>query len=96
MGADGVYEYWRSGSVDFARAEGRKPEFLPVENLGPRSYCEADSLPWDAKHRVSCTTAFDGVAVIAESINSDPERGSLEAAVALLRAGVEHWKAISG
>jgi len=94
MTADEVYNYWKDATVGFAKAGGTEPGFLPAENLGPRSYCAEDDLPLSSQHRVSCIAAFDGMAVIAESVNSNPERGSLEDAVALLHAGVEHWESI--
>jgi hypothetical protein len=94
MDADGVYKYWHGESVDFARANGLTPNFLPAPGLGPRAYCEADHPPPEAQRRVSCVAAFDGLAVTAESINRDPDRGSLVHATTLLRAGVEYWESI--
>lgn len=94
MTADEVYGYWKNATVGFAKAGGTEPGFLPAENLGPRSYCAEDDLPLSSQHRVMCIAAFDGMAVIAESVNSNPERGSLEDAAALLHAGVEHWESI--
>lgn len=95
MTAGEVYDYWKDATVGFAAAGQKEPGFLVAEDLGPRSYCAADDLPLETlKHRVMCVAAFDGMAVIAESINDDPRQGSLESAVALLHAGVEHWKSI--
>jgi hypothetical protein len=88
MTADEVYAYWRRGNEFFGT------EFLRVENLGSDSFCEEGDDVFHESHEVSCVAAFDGMAVIAESVNRKPERGSLEHAVALLRAGVEHWESI--
>jgi hypothetical protein len=87
MGAGGVYDYWKRGSDSF----GTEP--LLAENLGSRSFCEEDEALYQG-HRVSCIAAFDGMAIIAESVNGKPERGSLEHAVTLLRAGVAYWESI--
>ena len=88
MSADEVYDYWKRAGAAFAT----KP--LPVESLGSRSFCEEDEPP-NGQHRVSCTAAFDGMAVIAESVNRKPRRGSLGRAVTLLHAGVAHWESIA-
>ena len=87
MIADEVYDYWKRAGAAF----GTEP--LAVENLGSRSFCEEDE-PLNEEHRVSCTAAFDGMAVITESVNRKPARGSLERAVTLLHAGVAHWESV--
>jgi hypothetical protein len=88
MTADEVYDYWRGGNEVF------RTEFLRVENLGSDSFCEEGDDVFHESHEVRCIAAFDGMAVIAESVNRKPERGSLEHAVTLLRAGVAHWESI--
>jgi hypothetical protein len=88
MTADEVYDYWRRGHEVFGT------EFLPIEDLGSDSFCEEGDDVFHESHEVSCVAAFDGMAVIAESVNRKPERGSLEHAVTLLRAGVAHWESI--
>ena len=65
-----------------------------MDNLGSHSFCEEQELPLTGQHRVGCVAAFDGMAVIADSVNTKPERGSIEHAVTMLRAGVEHWESI--
>jgi hypothetical protein len=87
--ADEVSEYWSNGREFSGR------ELLSVENLGSDSFCEEGDDPFHESHFVECVAAFDGMAVIAESTNRKPERGSLEHALTLLRAGVAHWKSIS-
>ena len=94
MAAGGVYGYWKDATIGFAKAEGKRPMFLRVEDLGSRSFCAADETIPDAKHRVSCIAAFDGMAVIAEAVNTSRESSSLKHAVTLLRAGVAHWESI--
>ena len=95
MTADEIYESSRDTTVDFAKAGNTDPGFLEVENLGPRSYRAAYHVPSSPpQNGVTCTAALDGMEVTADSTNNAPRRGSLEAAIALLRAGVEHWKAI--
>ena len=94
MAAGAVYEHWKNATTGFAKAEGKRPMFLRVEDLGSRSFCAADETILDAKHRVSCIAAFDGMAVIAETINTSPESSSLKHAETLLRAGVAHWESI--
>jgi hypothetical protein len=88
MTADEIYDYWRRGNEVFGKA------FLPVEDLGSDSFCEGGDDVFHESHAVSCVAAFDGMAVIAESVNRKPERGSLEHAVTLLRAGIDHWESI--
>lgn len=88
MTADEVYDYWRRP------AEFVRHEFLSVENLSADSFCEQGDDIFHETHMVSCVAAFDGMAVIADSENEKPERGSLEHALTLLRAGVSHWESI--
>jgi hypothetical protein len=88
MTADEIYDYWRRGNEALGKA------FLPVEDLGSDSFCEGGDDVFRESHEMSCIAAFDGMAIIAESVNSKPERGSLEHAVALLRAGIDHWESI--
>jgi hypothetical protein len=83
--ADG-YGYWKRGLDSFGR------KLAPAQGLGPHSFCDEGDLL--GEHSVSCTAAFDGMAVIADSVNAKPGEGDLQRAVALLRAGVEHWESI--
>jgi hypothetical protein len=89
MIADEVYHYWRRAQDNFGRTK-----LVPVENLRPRSFCEEGDDVFHENHEVSCVAAFDGMAVIADSVNAKPERGSIEHAVTMLRAGVAHWESI--
>jgi hypothetical protein len=88
MTAGEVYEYWKRGNEVFGT------KFLAVENIGSDSFCEEGDDVFHESHEVSCVAAFDGMAVIAESVNRKPGRGSLEHAVTLLRVGVAHWESI--
>jgi hypothetical protein len=60
--------------------------------VGPDSFCSEGAL--FEQHEVSCVAAFDGLAVIADSVNTKPREGELRHAVMLLRAGTEHWESI--
>jgi len=86
MIAEEVYDYWTRHDEIFG------VESLPVENLGSHSRCAEQEL--FEQHRVMCVAAFDGMAVIAESDNAIPERGNVEHAVTMLRAGKAHWESI--
>jgi hypothetical protein len=86
MTAADVYDYWKRGLNAFGR------KVVPAHALGPRSFCDEGELL--GKHSVRCTAAFDGMAVIADSVNAKPGMGDLQHAIALLRAGVKHWETI--
>ena len=86
--ADEVYDYWTRGNEFFGI------EFLAVDDLPSDSFCAEQDVPIYDQHSVSCLAYFDGMGAMAESTNQKPERGSLEHALALLRAGVSHWESI--
>ncbi len=88
MTAAEVYEYWRRRDDVF----GLKT--VAVEDLGSHSFCHEGDDVFHETHGVSCVAAFDGMAVIADSVNTKPGRGNVRHAVALLRAGVAHWESI--
>ena len=83
-----VDDYWRRGDDVF----GLEP--VEVGGLGPHSFChEGDDVVHET-HGVSCITVFDGMAIIADSVNTRPGRGNVRHAVTLLRAGIAHWESI--
>ena len=90
MIAEEVYDYWSRP----AERGNFGIKFVPVDNLGSHSFCDEQELPLTGQHSVSCVAAFDGMAVIADSVNTKPERGSIEHAVTMLRAGKAHWESI--
>jgi hypothetical protein len=88
MIAEEAYDYWTRHDEIF----GVTP--LPVENLGSHSRCTEREV--FEQHIVECLASYDGMTVIAESDNGSPERGQLEHAVTMLRAGKAHWESIRG
>ena len=90
MIAPEIVDYWRRGDD----AVGLEP--VHVEGLGEHSFCHEGDDVFHETHGVSCVAAFDGMAIIADSVNTKPARGNLRHAVTLLRAGVEHWESIRG
>ena len=81
------YDYWKRPLHAFGN------KLVPAEGPGRYSFCDEGELL--GKHSVTCTAAFDGMAVIADSVNAKPGEGDLRHAVALLRAGVKHWESIN-
>jgi hypothetical protein len=87
MTAADVYDFWKRPLDAFGR------KLVAAQGLGPYSFCDEGELL--GKHSVSCTAAFDGMAIIADSVNAKPGEGDLQHSVALLRAGVKHWELIN-
>jgi hypothetical protein len=83
-----VNDYWRRGDDVF----GLEP--VAVEDLDSHSFCHEGDDAFHETHRVSCIAAFDGMAIIADSVNTKPGRGNIEHAVPLLDAGIEYWESI--
>jgi hypothetical protein len=88
MIAPEIVDYWRRGDDVFGRAP------VSVDDLGEHSFCHEGDDVFHETHGVSCVAAFDGIAIIADSVNTKPARGNLRHAVTLLRAGVEYWESI--
>jgi hypothetical protein len=66
-------------------------EPVQAEHFGEHSFCHEGDDVFHETHGVSCVAAFDGMAIIADSVNTKPAQGNLGHAVTLLRAGVEYW-----
>ena len=88
MTAPEISDYWSRGHDVFGL------ERVAVEDLGPHSFCHEGDDVFHDTHSVECVAAFDGMAVIADSVNTKPGRGNVRHAAALLRAGVAHWESI--
>jgi len=88
MIAPEVLDYWTRRDNVFGL------DAVAVEDLGEHSFCQEGDDVFHATHGVSCIAAFDGMAIIADSVNAKPGRGNVRHSVTLLRAGVEYWESV--
>jgi len=90
MVASEVLDYWTRQDDVFGL------DAVVVEDLGEHSSCHEGDDVFHETHGVTCIAAFDGMAIITDSVNTKPGHGNVRHSVTLLRAGVEYWESVRG